>query len=274
MKLVTFTSKQATPRIGILDGETVTMVASQGSMLSLIQSGITPEMTSERFKLADVKLHAPLRPGKMIAVGKNYAAHAAETGSKPPETPLLFAKMTSSVISPGDTITWSEAITSQVDWEGELAVVIGKRARFVSEADAPKYIYGYTIANDVSARDLQNSEPQWLRAKGLDTFCPLGPAVVTRNDVADPQNLHITTTVNGEVMQDAGTEQMVHQVYKLVAYCSQSFTLEPGDLILTGTPAGVALGMEKPQWLKDGDVVSITIEPIGTLTNPCKVVSA
>lgn len=274
MKLVTFTSKQATPRIGILNDETVTMVASQGSMLSLIQSGITPELTSERFKLADVKLHAPLRPGKMIAVGKNYAAHAAETGSKPPETPLLFAKLTSSVISPGDTITWSEAITTQVDWEGELAVVIGKRARFVSEADAPKYIYGYTIANDVSARDLQNSEPQWLRAKGLDTFCPLGPTVVTRNDVADPQKLHITTKVNGEVMQDAGTEQMIHQVYKLVAYCSQSFTLEPGDLILTGTPAGVALGMEKPQWLKDGDVISITIEPIGTLTNPCKVVSA
>lgn len=274
MKLVTFTSKQGTPRVGILDGDTVTMVASQGSMLSVIQSGITPELTSERFKLADVKLHAPLRPGKMIAVGKNYAAHAAETGSKPPETPLLFAKLTSSVISPGDTITWSEAITTQVDWEGELAVVIGKRARFVSEADAPKYIYGYTIANDVSARDLQNSEPQWLRAKGLDTFCPLGPAVVTRNDIADPQKLHITTKVNDEVMQDAGTDEMVHQVYKLIAYCSQSFTLEPGDLILTGTPAGVAVGMDKPRWLKEGDVISITIDPIGTLTNPCKVVSA
>jgi 2-keto-4-pentenoate hydratase/2-oxohepta-3-ene-1,7-dioic acid hydratase in catechol pathway len=272
MKLVTFTSRQGSPRVGILDGDTVTMVASQGTMLSVIQSGITPELTSERFKLADVRLHAPLRPGKIIAVGKNYAAHAAETGDKPPEIPLLFAKLPSSVISPGEAITWSAAVTGQVDWEGELAVVIGRRARAVGEADAPRHIYGYTIANDVSARDLQNAEPQWLRAKGLDTFCPLGPTLVTRNEIADPQGLRIVTTVNGEVMQDAGTEQMVHQVYKLIAYCSQSFTLEPGDLLLTGTPAGVALGMNPPRWLKDGDEISITIDPIGTLTNPCKIV--
>lgn len=273
MKLVTFTHKNSSPRVGILDGDMVWGVAATGSMLALIQSGITPETTSERYPLNAVRLLAPLRPGKIIAVGKNYAAHAAETGSEAPTTPLLFAKMTSSITNPGDPITWRESATTQVDWEGELAVIISRRTRQISEADAPKHIFGYTIANDVSARDLQNAEPQWLRAKGLDTFCPLGPAIVTRKEVDDPQKLHITTKVNDEVMQDAGTDQMVHGVYKLVAYCSQSFTLEPGDMILTGTPAGVALGMENPRWLRDGDVVSITIDPIGTLTNPCRVLA-
>lgn len=273
MKLVTFTHKTGTSRVGIVDGDKVWGVASPGSMLALIQSGITPDRTSERYPLEEVRLHAPLRPGKIIAVGKNYAAHAAETGDKPPEIPLLFSKLTSSVINPGDTITWKESLTQQVDWEGELAVIINRRARNVKEEDAPQYVFGYTIANDVSARDLQKSEPQWVRAKGLDTFCPLGPAIVTRKEIEDPQKLHITTKVNDEVMQDAGTDQMVHGVFKLIAYCSQSFTLEPGDVILTGTPAGVALGMDNPRWLRTDDVVSITIDPIGTLTNPCRILS-
>jgi 2-keto-4-pentenoate hydratase/2-oxohepta-3-ene-1,7-dioic acid hydratase in catechol pathway len=206
-------------------------------------------------------------------VGRNYAAHAAETGNEVPPAPLIFAKFGSCVIGDGDPIIWKESITTQVDWEGELAVVIGKRAKDVTAERAADHIFGYTIANDVSARDLQNSESQWARAKGMDTFCPLGPVVLTRSEIPDPQALRIVTKVGDEVMQDASTKDMVHGVYDLIAYLSQTFTLDPGDLILTGTPAGVGMGMNPQRYLKDGEVVSVTIDGIGTLTNPCKVLA-
>jgi 2-keto-4-pentenoate hydratase/2-oxohepta-3-ene-1,7-dioic acid hydratase in catechol pathway len=190
-----------------------------------------------------------------------------------PAAPLIFAKFGSCVIGDGDPVVWKKSITDQVDWEGELAVVIGKRAKDITAEQASAHIFGYTIANDISARDLQNSESQWARAKGMDTFCPLGPVIVTRDEVSDPQALRIVTKIGDEVMQDASTADMVHGVYALVAYLSQTFTLDAGDLILTGTPAGVGMGMNPQRYLKDGEVVSVTIDPIGTLSNPCKVLA-
>lgn len=274
MKLVTFSVRNQTPRVGILEDDTVVLTASQGSLLALMQSGITPTRTSERYPLETCVIHPPLRPGKILCVGRNYAEHAKELGNAVPDAPLIFLKAPSAVIASGETITWRGAVTQQVDWEGELAVVMGKRCKNVSEADAPRCIYGYTIANDVSARDLQDKEPQWARAKSLDTFCPLGPVLVTRSDIPDPQALRVRTEVNGEVMQDGSTADMMHGVYALVSYVSQWFTLEPGDVILTGTPSGVGKGRKPPLFLKDGDVVSVTIDGIGTLRNPCKVEDA
>lgn len=270
MKLATFTYNERT-QIGIIEDDTIFTTALPDTMLTMIRRGITPQRSFDRYPLDKVKLEAPLRPGKLVCIGRNYAEHAKETGSEVPPAPLIFAKFPSAVIGPGATITWDEAITTQVDWEGELAVVIGKKARNVVEADALSYVFGYTIGNDVSARDLQlRQDSQWTRGKSLDTFCPLGPWVVTRDEVTDPQNLAIKTVVSGEVRQDGHTRNMIFSVAALIAYCSRMFTLEPGDVILTGTPEGVGEGMKPPVYLKDGDVVSITIERIGELTNPCK----
>jgi 5-carboxymethyl-2-hydroxymuconate isomerase len=273
MKIVMFSHKGKAPRVGILEDEAIIAAPWTGTLLSLIESGITPGRTSQRYPLAECKLLAPLRPGKVLCIGKNYAAHAAETGSEVPTTPLIFAKFASSVIGDGDPIMWKSSITQQVDWEGELAVIIGKKAKDVSVADAPKYIFGYTVANDVSARDLQNSESQWSRAKGMDTFLPMGPIVVTRSDITDPQALRIVTKVGDQIMQDASTSNMVRSVYEMLSYCSQTFTLDPGDVLLTGTPEGVGMGMKPPRYLQDGEVVTITIDGIGTLSNPCKVLA-
>lgn len=272
MKVVYFSHRGKAPRVGVLEDDVIVAAPWVGPLEALIDSGITPGRTSQRFPISECRLLAPLRPGKILCVGRNYAAHAQETGSEVPEKPLIFAKFGSSVIGHGATIIWREAITSQVDWEGELAVVIGKRAKDITADEAASHIFGYTVANDVSARDLQDSESQWARAKGMDTFCPLGPHVITRNEIPDPQALSIKTTVNDEVMQDGNTRDMVYSVYELVAYCSQTFTLDPGDVLLTGTPAGVGKGMKPPRYLKDGDVVTVTIEGIGTLSNPCKVI--
>jgi len=273
MKLVTFVYQQKTPVVGILDGDRIVMSAWQGSMMGLIQSGITPNTTSERFPLDECRILAPLKPGKILCVGRNYAEHAKELGNAVPEAPLIFIKTPNTVIGDGDAITWPAALSEQVDWEGELAVVIGKRAKHVSAEQALNYVYGYTIANDVSARDLQTKEPQWARAKSLDTFCPLGPVLVTRDEIADPQALTVKTTVSDKVMQDGKTSDMIHPVAALIAYVSEVFPLEPGDVLLTGTPAGVGKGQKPPRFLQDGDSVSITIEGIGTLSNPCKVIS-
>jgi 2-keto-4-pentenoate hydratase/2-oxohepta-3-ene-1,7-dioic acid hydratase in catechol pathway len=269
MQLVSFSHPQRTG-VGILRDDVVTVTAWTGDLLSLLDAGVTPNETSIRYPLAELTLRPPLRPRKIIAVGRNYAEHAKELGNDAPAAPLLFAKLSSSVIAAGEPITWSESVTQQVDWEAELAVVIGKRASKVAVADAMNVVYGYTIANDVTARDLQESEPQWLRGKGMDTFCPLGPGIVTRRDIADPHALTLTTTVNGEQMQNGSTGDMIHRVDALVSYISQWVRLDPGDIILTGTPAGVGKGMKPPRFLKDGDTVSVSIDGIGTLTNPCK----
>ena len=271
MKLVTFTYKDRT-RVGVWDDDRISLASWDDYMVSIVRRGIQPSRTSEHYDVADVKLNAPLIPGKIIGVGRNYAEHAAETGADIPAEPLLFAKLNTSVIGNGDMITWSESITTQVDWEGELGVVIGKTARNVREADAYNHIYGYTVANDVSARDLQSNDGQWIRAKGLDTFGPLGPCLVTRDEIADPHDLTIATSVNGEQLQYASTGLMLYKIPQLIAYCSRAFTLQPGDVILTGTPAGVGKGMKPPRFLKDGDEVSVSIDGIGTITNRFQII--
>ncbi len=271
MKLVTFTYLGRS-RIGEIVGETVYTMAWADSMTQLIRRGMMPSRTYEHYALSDITIDTPLRPGKMFGIGLNYADHAKETGKEAPSEPLVFPKMINSVIGMNQPITWHTDVTNKVDYEGELAVIIGARAKNISEDDALKFVFGYTIANDVSARDLQ--EGQWTRAKGLDTFCPLGPVIVTKDEIADPHILSIKTTVNGETRQDSSTSELIFKVPALISYLSKHFTLEPGDVILTGTPAGVGIARNPPALLGHADVVEITIQNIGTLVNPCNVISA
>ena len=208
------------------------------------------------------------RPGKIVAVGLNYRDHAEEQGVELPKAPLLFAKWPTSLIGPGDTIVLPR-IATQVDVEAELGVVIGSRVKGVSVEHALEAVRGYACANDVSARDLQYGDRQWTRGKSLDTFCPVGE-LVPAAEVADPQALTIRGLVNGQVRQESTTGEMVFSVAELIAYVSQAVTLEPGDLLLTGTPAGVGVFRDPPVFLQDGDEVSVEIEGLGILTNPVR----
>lgn len=205
-------------------------------------------------------------PGKIICVGLNYRAHAAETGKTPPETPVLFSKFANALNAHLRPVRGTH-LTDQLDYEAELCVVIGKRASGVPEAEALDYVFGYCCANDISARDLQNRTSQWLLGKTGDGFCPLGPYLVTADEVGDPQRLAIRSTVNGEVRQQSNTGDMILSCAELIAYISRHFTLEPGDIILTGTPAGVAMGLPGTPYLRAGDTVTVEIERLGALTN-------
>jgi 2,4-didehydro-3-deoxy-L-rhamnonate hydrolase len=274
MKLVTFTYN-GRRRIGEVVGDRVHSMAETDSLERLVRRGITPQRMSENLALDKVKLEAPFRPTKIVAIGLNYADHAKETGQTPPKAPLIFAKFVTSIIGPGDAITWDTAIANEVDFEAELGVVIGKRARNVSEEDAMRYVFGYVAANDVSARDLQlRIDAQWTRGKSLDTFCPIGPYLVTKDEIADPHNLSIKCTVSGEVMQDSNTSNLIFNIPQLISYCSRSFTLEAGDLIVTGTPPGVGVARDPKRFLKDGDTVTVSVEGLGELTNPVVVTSS
>jgi 2-keto-4-pentenoate hydratase/2-oxohepta-3-ene-1,7-dioic acid hydratase in catechol pathway len=214
-----------------------------------------------------IKLNPPvIAPGKILAVGLNYAAHAAEQNKKPPESPLIFSKNVTALIGPEDEIRLPR-ISEQVDYEAELAVVIGKEARSVLAENAFDHIAGYTILNDVTARDLQASERQWARAKGLDTFAPCGPWLVTTDEIADPHTLGIELRVNGEVRQASNTDDLIFKIPYVIEFISQDLTLRPGDIISTGTPSGVGVYMKPPVFLKSGDAIEIQIDRIGTLTN-------
>lgn len=216
--------------------------------------------TGERLPLANVRLVAPVIPrSKVIGIGRNYAAHAAELGNEVPDQPIIFSKPNTSVIGPGEPIVYPPE-SKDLHYEGELAVVIGRICRRVPVERAADVIFGYTVANDVTCRDLQKSDGQWTRAKGFDSFCPIGPWIATHLDIDEAGRLDIETTLNGEVVQSGNTELMVRGVPELIAYVSAFTTLLPGDVILTGTPAGV--GPMQP-----GDRVSVTIAGIGTLTN-------
>lgn len=221
--------------------------------------------------LEGADLRAPLTgPRAIVAVGLNYRAHAEEvsvTWDAPP-TPLLFAKWPGSLSGPTDPIPVDDALSKKVDYEVELAAVIGRRALDVPEEDALSYVAGYAVANDISARDIQSSESQWTRAKSFDGFCPLGPWITTADEVPDPQALDLSCTVNGSRLQDSSTAQMIHTVARLVAYISRGTTLNPGDVILTGTPEGVAMASDDPQWLTPGDVVLSEVQGLGRLENP------
>jgi 2-keto-4-pentenoate hydratase/2-oxohepta-3-ene-1,7-dioic acid hydratase in catechol pathway len=249
MRIVRF-AKDGRVAFGVLEGDDTVAVISAHPFGEI-------QFTGDRLPVADVRLLAPFLPSKVVAIGKNYADHAREMGGEAPAEPIIFGKPSTSVIGPGDAIAYPQKLTQQVDYEGELAVVIGRLCRDVPAARAADVILGYTCANDVTARDLQRGDGQWTRAKGFDTFCPLGPWIETE---ADPSDLAIQTRVNGEVRQDARTSLLLHPVGELIEYVSQVMTLLPGDIVLTGTPAGVGP-------LEVGDEVSVTIESIGTLGN-------
>ncbi|MDP9849466.1 fumarylacetoacetate hydrolase family protein [Streptosporangium lutulentum] len=215
------------------------------------------QFTGERYSLSQVRLVAPMLPSKVVAIGKNYADHAQEMGGEVPDEPLVFLKPSTSVIGSGEAISYPTALSQRVDYEGELAVVIGRLCREVPRERAHEVIFGYTCANDVTARDLQKKDVQFTRAKGFDTFCPLGPWIQTEIDASD---LAITTSVNGEVKQNSRTSKLMYDIPTLIAHVSAVMTLIPGDVILTGTPEGVGP-------LAVGDEVSVSIEGIGTLSN-------
>lgn len=223
---------------------------------------------AEPLLLEEVRLRAPVsRPEKIICVGLNYRDHAEEAGVAVPEEPILFPKFANSVVGPGDPIIVPGAVR-RVDYEAELAVVMGRTCRRVPAEEALDYVAGYTCANDITARELQPKDGQWLRGKAVDTFLPTGPWLVTADEIPDPQGLSIRCAVDGEVLQDSNTAQMVFRVAELISFISSTMTLDAGDLIVTGTPAGVGFVRRPRRWLEPGSTVSVKIEGMGTLTNP------
>ncbi len=270
MKLVTYSVDGGERRVGSLEGEEIRPLGSSASsMIEFIVGGGSPEPGEDVVALEDARIHAPIAlPGKIIGIGLNYEDHAQETGADIPEKPIVFTKYPNTIVGPGEPIR-IPPITEQADYEAELAVVIGREARNVPESEALEYVFGYTNANDVSSRDLQFSEGgQWTRSKSIDTFCPIGPYIATTDEVPDPQDLSVRCILNGETVQDGTTSKMIFSVAELISFLSSGMTLEPGDVIVTGTPPGVGMARDPQLWLKDGDEVSIEIEGLGTLTNP------
>ena len=235
------------------------------SLFDAVMRGTPPALAAE--PESNPHFGPPLRPGKVVAIGLNYRRHADESGVEPPERPLVFAKFPSSVVGPSAPIVIDPALAERVDWEVELAVVVGRRMRNVSANDSLEYVFGYTVANDVSARDVQFSDGQWTRGKSFDSFCPLGPVIVTADELGSIDDLRLTTRVNGELMQDDTTRSMIFGVPELLAFCSRSFTLEAGDVLLTGTPDGCGEFMDPPRSLAPGDIVEVSVEGIGALRN-------
>jgi 2-keto-4-pentenoate hydratase/2-oxohepta-3-ene-1,7-dioic acid hydratase in catechol pathway len=275
MKLAQFKTKLSDgPRLGMLAGDVIVDISEIAPTINeFINRGAAAIHAAKNagaktaYAPDAVEYLPAVTPGKVIAIGRNYHDHAVEGGSEPPKSPLLFTKFTNAVNAHNAKVTL-HAISEQIDFEAELAVIIGKRASRVSEADALDYVFGYSCLNDVSARDLQFADGQWVRGKGLDGFCPIGPFVVTKDEIADPQALKIEGILNGEVMQSSNTKMMIFNVAYLIHYITQAITLEPGDVIATGTPEGVGVFRKPPVLLKDGDVFEVKIENVGTLRNP------
>lgn len=258
-------------RLAVIRGDGVSLFSPFRDLVEMLGDGGDParfRALSEAAPASSFQLRAPVRPGKIVAIGLNYRDHIREAGVEVPERPLVFAKFPSSVIGPGAPIVIDRSLAQRVDWEVELAVVVGQRMRDVREAAALSYVFGYTVANDVSARDVQFADGQWVRGKSFDSFCPLGPVVVTADEIPDPQTLALSTRVNGETVQDSSTSEMIFGVAELLAYCSRSFTLDPGDVVLTGTPWGCGEFMEPRRSLRPGDIVEVEAEGIGVLRNP------
>lgn len=279
MRICRFQDGEGTRLGRVLDDDTVLPLDSSAETVDdLVRDpshAAILDRASGRERLASPRLMAPLlHPSKIIAIGRNYREHAEEEGVDVPAVPLVFAKFPSAIIGPGDEILWSTQVTDSVDYEAELAVVIGMTARDVPVEAAPGHVFGYTCLNDVSARDIQFADGQWIRGKSLDTFCPIGPVVVTADEIPDPQGLGIRCRVNGKLVQEASTGQMYFTVAQLISFCSRSFTLQPGDVIATGTPSGVGVFRDPPAYLRDGDTVTVEIDGIGSLHNPCRQVPA
>lgn len=275
MKLVTV-KKSDEIFLGAMQGDHIVDLEYNGTMVDLLHSGDfgleaarnAAEKGSKMVGLDDVTFLPPVvRPGKVVALGRNYAAHAAEGGAEPPKYPMLFHKTHTSLIGHNQSIV-IPPVTKKVDYEAELAVIIGKSCYQVSEEDALQYVAGYACANDVSARDLQRQTSQFTAGKMLDTFGPLGPAIVTADEIDDVQNLNISLDLNGETLQSSNTSYMIFNVAFTISFISQICTLEPGDVILTGTPEGVGYPRTPPIFLKPGDSVTVHVEKVGSLTNP------
>ncbi len=267
-RLVAVVNNQAIPlnRYGF-DGSMLDLILAGDDQIKSLSDSVKNENNGESITSKDYD--APLKhPSKIVAIGLNYVDHASESKMELPKHPLVFAKFPSSIISATDPVLIPEKITDQVDYEVELGVIIGKKAKNVKKEDALNYVFGYTVLNDVSARDLQFEDGQWVRAKSLDTFCPLGPVIVTVDEITDPQKLNVGCSVNGETLQNANTKDMIFGVADIISKLSHSFTFEPGDIIATGTPSGVGLGRKPPFYMKPGDVMKTWIEGIGEMINP------
>jgi len=288
LKLLTF-SVEGKARPGVLKGDRVIDLAAAGlpagpygglieiarggdAMLDRVRKALN-DAKAKSYALSEVKVLPPIRrPSKIIAVGLNYIDHCKEANLPVPTEPVLFSKFTTSICGPYDDLTWPASVTKEVDYEVEMGVVIGKQARDVPEKDALDYVLGYTVVNDVSARDLQFiGAKQWDRSKSLDTFCPYGPYIVTRDEIPDPHVLQVRTVLNGKEMQNSNTKNLIFNVNKIIAYASQGTTLLPGDLIPTGTPFGVGFSRKPPVYLKDGDECVCEVEKIGAIRNKVRL---
>ncbi|MFF4989494.1 fumarylacetoacetate hydrolase family protein [Streptosporangium saharense] len=239
-----------------------------------LHTGALEQAGGETVPVDDLELLAPVaNPSKILCVGLNYLDHAEESGVEPPARPLLFAKFPNALRADGAVVEVPQDLSGELDYEGELGVVIGRRARNVALDEALDHVLGYVAANDLSARDAQFSDGQWLRGKSADGFCPVGPVVTLAGDVEDPQALRIVTRLNDQVVQDGSTEKMIFSVAEIISYASRYLTLEPGDLILTGTPPGVGFARKPPLLVRDGDTVTVAVEGVGGVTNRVRVVS-
>ncbi len=281
MRILTF-EQHAQRRLGLRVGDTIldlsradpSLPADMRSFIAqggdaLARAGRVARANEGGIPAGEVLIKTPIPdPGKIICIGLNYADHAAETHNPIPSEPVVFSKYTTTLAGPNDAIPYPN-VSKKVDYEVELVAVIGRGGRNIPEARALDHVFGYTIGNDISARDYQLEKPagQWLLGKNFDNFCPIGPEIVTADELGDPHRLGIRCSVNGEVLQDSSTDQLIFPVDQLVAYLSHVFTLTPGDLILTGTPAGVGMGRTPPLWLKAGDTVVCEIERLGRLEN-------
>ncbi len=286
MRYATYAKPDNGSGVGLIVGDKLVEAATSTwprSMLQLIRGAGTIDRsysTEPGIALAGVKLQAPIPvpPKNIFCIGRNYTDHISEVAATrsfkeyTPEYPTFFTKPYTAIIGPDDEIMIDSKFSTDIDWEAELAVIIGTGGRHIEEKDALKHVFGYTCANDVTARDVQKNHEQWFMGKSFDTSCPLGPWIVTPDEIGDPQNLDIQLRVNGEIKQKANTSQMIFSIAQQIAWLSKSITLEPGDIISTGTPSGVGFARKPPEFLKAGDIVEVEIQHIGILRN--KVVQA
>lgn len=275
MKLVSFSESDGRVRPGVLldEGNMVVDLTTTGytDTLAAITAGVTSFKNGSAYRgyrLNEIRLHAPLaNPPRIFCIGLNYRDHAIESGMEIPKFPVVFFKLTPSIVGPGEAIVLP-AITKEPDYEAEFAFVIGKGGFRILASEALAHVYGYTIVNDVSARDIQFSTSQWSLSKSLPTFCPMGPSIVTADEIADPHALDVQLSIDGEVLQHSNTKELIFKIPELIEYLSSITPLLPGDIVSTGTPFGVGLGRNPKRWLKPGETVTITIEGLGQLTNP------
>ncbi len=285
MRYVTFSlSNDTTHRVGVLEGDAVIELPDFVNMLALVNASVAGAAGSphrgKKYATRDIRRHAPIpRPAKNVfCLGRNYAEHVKEATQargqdfKLPSHPIFFTKTPTTVVGPYDDIVWDRSVTQQVDWEAELGVIIGAGGKNIPRAEAMSHVFGYTVINDVTARDLQNAHMQFFKGKTLDTFCPMGPVIVTPDEFGDPHRKRVKLRVNGVEKQNGTTADMIFPIDQTIESLSRGCTLEPGDIISTGTPEGVGMGRTPQEWLQVGDVMETEVEGVGILRN--RVVSA